>query len=57
MKRIYLLILLCFFSVLVWAQGPQPAATARFNGVVIDSTDNKPMGFVTVSLTDTSGKL
>ena len=49
--RFFLLALsFCLLSILAIAQnGPQ---TITIQGTVIDSADNKPMGFVTVALQD-----
>jgi len=54
MKKIILLSLFLFVSVALFAQ--QPVKTITVKGTVIDSTTNKPLGFVTVSLSDAATK-
>ncbi|MCD8741092.1 TonB-dependent receptor [Mucilaginibacter roseus] len=55
MKATLLTVLCCILSVCLFAQAP--AGNISVKGVVIDSTTNKPLDFVTVALQDAGTKL
>lgn len=54
MKKILYAIFCCCFCNLAFAQ--QPVKTITIKGIVIDSANNKPLGFVTASLADAATK-
>ena len=60
MKQILLTVLCCCFSTFLFAQTKAPVAPAVPNitvkGIIIDSANNKPMGYVTVALQDAATK-
>ncbi|WP_413666077.1 TonB-dependent receptor domain-containing protein [Mucilaginibacter sp. Mucisp86] len=62
MKQILLTVLCCCFSTIIFAQTKTAATVATavpnitVKGIIIDSANNKPMGYVTVALQDAASK-
>jgi len=52
MKRLLLLAFFCYLSATVLAQTAPPIPMLTVKGITIDSTANKPLGYVTVALID-----
>src|SRR4051794_25580224 len=54
MKISLLALFFSLFAILAFAQtgGPAPTPTIAITGTVIDSANNKPMGYVTVAIQD-----
>jgi outer membrane receptor protein involved in Fe transport len=55
MRKILLAVFCCILSTLVFGQGA-PASTVTIKGIVIDSANNAPQGFVRVDLQDAKTK-
>jgi outer membrane receptor protein involved in Fe transport len=57
MKKFLLAAIGCFLYTATYAQSAQQGATGTVKGLVIDSVANKPLGYVTVALTDPTTSL